>query len=160
MKYSSAFAMAGFRSLRPTISKPARSIRSFTGWQYPSVLPFLMSFYSMSFPIMKPTRPRAKKIYSTAWAKKTECCSMSPSPYWPRLTMLASPFWGIPFKVVYFYLPFLIISLFIIVMMMRGKYEDKKMLEILCGFEYCRQSGNIPGLHFGIYLKFNHEDKK
>ena len=47
-------------------------------------------------------------------------------------TMLASPFWGIPFKVVYFYLPILIISLFIIFMMMRGKYEDKKMMEILC----------------------------
>jgi 1,4-dihydroxy-2-naphthoate octaprenyltransferase len=47
-------------------------------------------------------------------------------------TMLASPFWGIPFKVVYFYLPILIISLFIIVMMLRGKYEDKKMMEILC----------------------------
>ena len=46
--------------------------------------------------------------------------------------MLASPFWGIPFKVVYFYLPILIISLFIIVMMLRGKYEDKKMMEILC----------------------------
>jgi 1,4-dihydroxy-2-naphthoate octaprenyltransferase len=47
-------------------------------------------------------------------------------------TMLVSPFWGIPFKVVYFYLPILIISLFIIFMMMRGKYEDKKMMEILC----------------------------
>lgn len=48
-------------------------------------------------------------------------------------TMLASPFWEIPFKVVYFYLPILIISLFIVVMISRGKYEDKKMLEILCG---------------------------
>ena len=47
-------------------------------------------------------------------------------------TMLASPFRGIPFKVVYFYLPILIISLFIIVMMLRGKYEDKKMMEMLC----------------------------
>ncbi|MGA2526244.1 MAG: prenyltransferase [Smithellaceae bacterium] len=49
------------------------------------------------------------------------------------LTMLISPFWGIPFKVVYFYLPFLIISLFIIVMMLRAKYENRKILEILCG---------------------------
>jgi 1,4-dihydroxy-2-naphthoate octaprenyltransferase len=48
------------------------------------------------------------------------------------VAMLASPFWGIPFKVVYFYLPILIISLFIVVMMLRGKYEDKKMLEMLC----------------------------
>jgi 1,4-dihydroxy-2-naphthoate polyprenyltransferase len=46
---------------------------------------------------------------------------------------LASPFWGIPFKVVYFYLPVLIISLFIVVMMLRGKYEDKNILEKLCG---------------------------
>ena len=47
--------------------------------------------------------------------------------------MLASPFWGIPFKVVYFYLPVLIISLFIVLMILRGKHEDRKMLEILCG---------------------------
>lgn len=46
---------------------------------------------------------------------------------------LASPFRGIPIKVVYVYLPVLMISLFIIFMMLRGKYEDKKMLEILCG---------------------------
>jgi 1,4-dihydroxy-2-naphthoate octaprenyltransferase len=46
--------------------------------------------------------------------------------------VLASPFWGIAFKIVYFYLPVLIISLFIVVMMLRGKYEDKKMLEKLC----------------------------
>ena len=46
--------------------------------------------------------------------------------------MLASPFWGIPFKVIYFYLPVLIISLFIVFMMLRGKYEDKNMLEKLC----------------------------
>ncbi len=49
------------------------------------------------------------------------------------LTMLMSPLWGIPFKVVYFYLPFLIISLFIIVLMLRAKYENHKILEILCG---------------------------
>lgn len=49
------------------------------------------------------------------------------------LTMLLSPLWGVPFKVVYFYLPFLIISLFIIVMMLRAKYKNRKMLELLCG---------------------------
>lgn len=49
------------------------------------------------------------------------------------LTMLISPLWGIPFKVVYFYLPFLIISLYIIAMIMQKKHEDGKKLEILCG---------------------------
>ena len=48
------------------------------------------------------------------------------------VAMLASPIWGIPFKVVCFYLPILIISFFIIIMMLRGKYEDKKMMEMLC----------------------------
>ena len=47
--------------------------------------------------------------------------------------MLASPFWNVPLKVIYYYLPVLVISLFIIVMMLRGKYEDKKILEKLCG---------------------------
>ncbi|MFZ2398530.1 MAG: prenyltransferase [Smithella sp.] len=47
--------------------------------------------------------------------------------------VIASPFFGIAFKIVYFYLPVLTISLFIVVMMLRGKYEDKKMLEKLCG---------------------------
>lgn len=46
--------------------------------------------------------------------------------------MLASPFFGIAFKIVYFYLPVLIISLFIIFMMLRGRYEDGKMLEKIC----------------------------
>jgi len=45
---------------------------------------------------------------------------------------LASPFFGIAFKIVYFYLPVLIISLFIVLMMLRGKYEDGKTLEKLC----------------------------
>jgi len=49
------------------------------------------------------------------------------------LTMFISPLWGIPFKVVYFYLPFFIISLYIIAMIMQKKHEDGKILEILCG---------------------------
>ena len=49
------------------------------------------------------------------------------------LTMIVSPFRGIPARVVFFYLPILIISLFIIVMMLRVKYEDQKKLKILCG---------------------------
>ncbi|OGP67260.1 MAG: hypothetical protein A2031_05720 [Deltaproteobacteria bacterium RBG_19FT_COMBO_43_11] len=47
--------------------------------------------------------------------------------------MLASPLWGVPFKVLYFYLPIFIISLFIVSMMLRDKHEDRKILEILCG---------------------------
>ncbi len=49
------------------------------------------------------------------------------------VAVIASPFWGIPFKIVYFYLPVLIISLYIVVMMLHGKYEDKKISEKLCG---------------------------
>jgi len=49
------------------------------------------------------------------------------------LTMLTSIFWGVPFKVIYFYLPFLIISLLIIATALRGKHENSKTLEILCG---------------------------
>jgi len=48
-------------------------------------------------------------------------------------TMLTSPFWGIPFKAIYFYLPFFIISLLIIALALRGKHENSKTLEILCG---------------------------
>jgi 1,4-dihydroxy-2-naphthoate octaprenyltransferase len=49
------------------------------------------------------------------------------------LAMIVSPILGIPFRVVYYYLPVLAISLFIVVMMLRGKYEDRKMLEVSCG---------------------------
>lgn len=47
--------------------------------------------------------------------------------------MLAAPLWGIPFKLIYFYLPVLPISLFVLATMLRGGYENRKMLEILCG---------------------------
>lgn len=46
---------------------------------------------------------------------------------------IASPFWGIPFNVIYFYLPVCFISLYIVFMMLRRQYEDKKILEKLCG---------------------------
>ena len=49
------------------------------------------------------------------------------------ITMLTSVFFGVPFKVIYFYLPFLIISLLIIAMAIWGKHENSKTLEILCG---------------------------
>jgi len=48
-------------------------------------------------------------------------------------TMLTSIFFGVPFKVIYCYLPFLIISLLIITMTLQGKHENSKTLEILCG---------------------------
>jgi len=48
-------------------------------------------------------------------------------------TMLTSPLWGIPFKAIYFYLPFLVISLLIIALALRGKQKNSKTLEILCG---------------------------
>jgi 1,4-dihydroxy-2-naphthoate octaprenyltransferase len=60
--------------------------------------------------------------------------------------MLASPMMGISFKVVYFYLPFLLISLYLIFMMLRGRHEDRKKLEILCGL-------NIA-VNLGISLSF------
>ena len=47
--------------------------------------------------------------------------------------VFTSPFWGIPFRAIYFYIPFLIISLFIVTLALRGKHENGKVLEILCG---------------------------
>ncbi len=61
-------------------------------------------------------------------------------------TMLTSVFFGVPFKVLYFYLPFLIISLSIIAVALRKKHEDGKTLEILCGL-------NIA-VNLGISLSF------
>lgn len=49
------------------------------------------------------------------------------------VAVLASPVWNIPFNVIYFYLPVLMISLFIVVMMGRDRYEEREMLEVLCG---------------------------
>jgi 1,4-dihydroxy-2-naphthoate octaprenyltransferase len=48
-------------------------------------------------------------------------------------TIFASPLWGIPFKVVYYYLPLFVVSLYVIAMMLQKQYEDDKKLEILCG---------------------------
>jgi len=47
--------------------------------------------------------------------------------------MLLSTLGGVPFKIMYFYLPVFIISMFIVVMIFRQKHEERKMLEILCG---------------------------
>jgi 1,4-dihydroxy-2-naphthoate octaprenyltransferase len=46
--------------------------------------------------------------------------------------VMASPLWGIPSRVVYFYLPVMSISLFIVWMVLRDKHEDKVFLEKLC----------------------------
>jgi len=49
------------------------------------------------------------------------------------LTMLMSPCFGIPFKVIYFYLPFVAIALFIDYQILKNQHEDARLLEILCG---------------------------
>jgi len=49
------------------------------------------------------------------------------------LTMLMSPCFGIPFKVIYFYLPFVVIALFIDYQILKNKHEDARLLEMLCG---------------------------
>jgi 1,4-dihydroxy-2-naphthoate octaprenyltransferase len=49
------------------------------------------------------------------------------------LTMLASPVFGVPLKIIYFYLPFAAIALFIVYQMLTNRHEDAKRLEILCG---------------------------
>lgn len=49
------------------------------------------------------------------------------------LTMLLSPCLGLPFKTIYFYLPFLAIALFIDYQLLKNRHEDPRRLEILCG---------------------------
>lgn len=49
------------------------------------------------------------------------------------LTMLMSPCFGVPFKVIYFYLPFIFIALFIVFQLIKNRHEDARRLEMLCG---------------------------
>ena len=49
------------------------------------------------------------------------------------LTMLMSPSFGVPFRVIYFYLPFTAVALFIAYQMFKNRHEDAKRLEVLCG---------------------------
>lgn len=49
------------------------------------------------------------------------------------LTMLALPCFGIPFKVTYFYLPFVAVALFIVYQILKNRHEDARRLELLCG---------------------------
>ncbi|HDQ03319.1 MAG TPA: prenyltransferase [Deltaproteobacteria bacterium] len=60
--------------------------------------------------------------------------------------VFASTRLGVPFAVIFFYLPFFAVSLFIIFMLLRGKYEERKTLELLCGL-------NIA-VNLGISLSF------
>jgi len=62
------------------------------------------------------------------------------------LSMFAAPAWGVPAKVTYFYLPFFLVSLYIIVQLCRRAHEDARKLEILCGL-------NIV-VNLGITLTF------
>ncbi len=48
-------------------------------------------------------------------------------------TMLMSPCFGVPFRVIYFYLPFAAVALFIACQVYRNRHEDAKRLEFLCG---------------------------
>jgi len=49
------------------------------------------------------------------------------------LTMLVSPGFGVPSKVICFYLPFTAVALFIVYQMFRNRQEDARRLEVLCG---------------------------
>ncbi|MDD4356168.1 MAG: prenyltransferase [Smithellaceae bacterium] len=49
------------------------------------------------------------------------------------MTMLISPCFGVPFKVIYFYLPFVAVALFIVYQISKNRHEDHRWLEILCG---------------------------
>lgn len=49
------------------------------------------------------------------------------------LTMMISPCFGVPFKVIYFYLPFAAIALFIVYQVLTNRHNDPLRLEVLCG---------------------------
>jgi 1,4-dihydroxy-2-naphthoate polyprenyltransferase len=57
------------------------------------------------------------------------------------LTMLISPCFGIPFRVVYFYMPFVAVALFIVWQMLKNRHEDARRLEILCGLNIAVNAG-------------------
>ncbi|MDD5475915.1 MAG: prenyltransferase [Syntrophales bacterium] len=49
------------------------------------------------------------------------------------LTMALSPLWGVPFRVIFFFIPFGLIALFIVRAMLRNLHDDPAKLELLCG---------------------------
>lgn len=57
------------------------------------------------------------------------------------LTMLISPCFGIPFKVIYFYLPFVVIALFIVYQILKNRHENARRLEMLCGLNIALNVG-------------------
>lgn len=57
------------------------------------------------------------------------------------LTMFTSPLWGVPVAVVYFFLPFAVIALYIVVSMLRGRHRNAGKLELLCGLTIAVNSG-------------------
>ena len=48
-------------------------------------------------------------------------------------TMLVSPCFGIPYRVIFFYLPFVGIALFIVYQLLQNRHEDTNRLQQLCG---------------------------
>jgi 1,4-dihydroxy-2-naphthoate polyprenyltransferase len=69
------------------------------------------------------------------------------------LSMIAATFRGVPFRAVYFYLPFFIISLYIATLMFRKKYENGQTLELLCGWNIAVNLGT--SLAFILAYLFN-----
>lgn len=61
---------------------------------------------------------------------------------------------GIPFISVYFYIPFFLISAFIIYMLLRKAYLDKKKLELLCGLTIVINIGTTLAYIAGVSLGF------
>ena len=57
------------------------------------------------------------------------------------LAMLISPRFGIPFKVVYFYLPFAAVALFIVYQILKNRHQDANRLERLCGLNIAVNAG-------------------
>ena len=49
------------------------------------------------------------------------------------VTMMLSPFAGVSIKVIFFYLPVLLIALYVVFAIMKNRHEDPRQLEILCG---------------------------
>ncbi|MCK9229605.1 MAG: prenyltransferase [Syntrophales bacterium] len=57
------------------------------------------------------------------------------------LTMMASPLWGVPVAVIYFFLPFAAIALYTVVAIVRGLHRNAEKLERLCGLTVAVNSG-------------------
>ncbi|MEE9913557.1 MAG: prenyltransferase [Deltaproteobacteria bacterium] len=57
------------------------------------------------------------------------------------LTMLMSPCFGVPFQVIYFYLPFAAVALVIVYQVLKNRHEDARRLELLCGLNIALNIG-------------------